>query len=464
MTTIKGITITDSKLNIFYNTKGAKLYKYECNKENYTCELALQGEFKTKAECKNNCKPTPSYKGKLTPLEASNDIITYLSDLKGLIGNKDGVDKAFGKNPNDAINNFADSVFLWNTFVNENNKIPCNNVAYYHQEGEIIFNIECERSSYPDYNYLGDFVSLFDSKDKELNKIELGLMLGNAWNESGFNMGLFNTCEQENTWTYPDTNCYCKSCNGNKGYDIKLVGRGLLQISYMPNYSAISLILNKMNSILTGKLDNYYQKILDRLPTSILYPPLCGQKDMEGNYYSKCKSDLASDTTINCCQAPIFQQIKEVCDFIPDKENTILTNPVSVCSEDKIPISIISSFAYASSQISTIVKELDYSFKVEACTTNQGGCVYPIKANDYDWLEKKGYGYDEVTLNWVNEKLDACNIEGNEDRYRGFCEIMNLLFPKENITSTNSWSINLKNGNRYQAYPNNFDAKLEYDI
>tara|TARA_B100001769_G_C22016077_1_gene546034 strand:- start:339 stop:983 length:645 start_codon:yes stop_codon:yes gene_type:complete len=210
-----------------------------------------------------------------------------------------------------------------------------------------------------------------------------------VWNESGKNKGLFNVCLQKNTPGYLDSLCRCNTC---KGYDIKLVGRGLLQLSNPDNYMPVSYILNKMGEILKGtQLPTNYETILNNLPTAPLLPPLCGQKDNSRKYYTQCKSATPSDTNINCCQVPILDtQIKEVCNDINsnDKDNTIYTHPATGCDSNKTPLSILTSFVYNSANTSMAIKKNDYSFQVTSCSINQGGYIYPVKANDYGWLEK----------------------------------------------------------------------------
>ena len=225
-------------------------------------------------------KGSPSPTDKLSPLVASNNIKNYMNSLKGYIGNYGtGVDKAYGTDKNDAITKFYESVYLWNTFINENNKLSCETVAINNYTGGVDHGeqvpLKCVRSTYQGWDYLGILDSMFDSTNEELNKIELALLLGNAWNESGVNKGIFNICLQEGMTNYKDSLCPCNTC---KGYDIKFVGRGLLQISNPDNYIPVSYILNRMGEILKGtQLPNNYNTILTNLPTTPLYPPLCGQ-------------------------------------------------------------------------------------------------------------------------------------------------------------------------------------------
>lgn len=413
-------------------------------------------------------KGSPSPTDKLSPLVASNNIKNYMNSLKKYIGNgEEGLDTAYGSDKSNTIQNFTDSVYLWNTFVNENNKLSCETVAIYNYTGGVDHGehvpIKCVRSTYQGSVYLGILDSMFDSTNEELNKIELALLLGNAWNESGINKGIFNVCLQKNTPGYLDSLCTCNTC---KGYDIKFVGRGLLQLSNPDNYIPVSYILNKMGEILKGtQLPTNYETILNNLPTAPLLPPLCGQKDKYGQYYPLCKSATPSDTNINCCQVPILDtQIKEVCNDINsnDKDNTIYTHPATICDSNKTPLSILTSFAYTSGNTSMAIKKNDYSFQVNSCSINQGGYMYPVKANDYEWLEKNGYTMTKSDVEKGVQKCISGGLEGNHARYEGFCTVMNTLFPGNNITSNNNWSITLKDGNLYKGNSTLDEAKLYY--
>ena len=416
--------------------------------------------------------PTPSPPGpspdptKLTPGISSDNIKQYMRQLNQYIGNGDnGIDPAYGSSKDDAINNFVDSVYIWNTFINENNKLSCETVAINNWTGPIGTHVplKCERASYQGYNYLGILDSMFDSDDDELNKIELALLLGNAWNESGQNNGIFNVCLQTNTPKYEDSLCTCEKCTG---YNIKLVGRGLLQLSNPSNYIPVANIMNKMGDVLNGKLSSDYTQILNKLPTGELYPPLCGQKDADGNYIKQCTSADQSDTTKDCCQVPILDtQVQQVCGDIPQKENTIYTNPASIC-DNHGALSILTSFIYNSANTSMAVKNTGYSFLVSSCSINQGGFLYPIKTTDYDWIveDSKIKNYLIMTNDQIQDKVNECTakLEGSAGRYGGFCIIMNLLFPGNNITSTADWSINLLNGKYYRSNHITYDSRL-YD-
>ena len=442
------------------------------------------------------------YKGsknnKLSPEESSNDIKGYLNMIKekNLIGNyKTGLDKAFGSNIDNSIENFSNAIYIWNKFIEINNNIPCKSVAlnnYSGPDGKRI-NIECERSSWPGYNYLGKLDSLLDSPNKEYNKIELALMLGNSWNESGFNTGIFNICLQENGDKYADSLCPCNTC---RGYNIKFVGRGLLQLSNPSNYIPVSYILNNISTTLKGQINEKYNKILNNIPTGKLEPPLCGQVDTKGNYYKICKGDCnlsneevnnsicnnkdiiednykicksknSENINTNCCQVPIIDtEIEAVCSSIQNKENNIYSNPATICESKYYPMSFLTSFIYDSANTSIAVKENNYSFLVNSCSINQGGYLYPIKANDYDWLESDG----KIKNYWIDNNMIKCNVsqciskglEGGKDRYVGFCTILDILFPNNNIKPDNNWKIKLKNGNFYKGNSNSTEAKLYY--
>jgi hypothetical protein len=408
-----------------------------------------------KIEYSKSIKPEPDHK--LTPKTSSENIKKYMELLTSCIGN-DGLDPAFGSSKDDAIKNFVDSVYIWNTFINKNNKLSCETVAIYNSTGP-----KCERASYQGYNYLGILDSMFDSDNEELNKIELALILGNAWNESGGDIGLFNICLQEDTGGYLPSLCTCTKCIG---YDIKLVGRGLLQLSYDANYIPAAYIMNKLGYVLKGKLLDKYSKILDNLPTGELYPPLCGQKNAAGNYIKQCDTADAGDSKKDCCQVPILNtQIQQVCSDIPHKEDTIYTNPGSICNNSG-PLSIITSFIYNSANASLAVKNTGYSFLVSACSINQGGYLYPIKTTDYDWIvtDSKAHSYDIMTNAQIEDSVGECvkSLEKPTSRYIGFCTIMNLLFPNNNITSTADWYIRLQNGKYYRSNAATYDSRL-YD-
>ena len=441
------------------------------------------------------------YKGsdnnKLSPEESSNDIKEYLTMIKekGLIGNyTTDVDKAYGSNIDNSIDNFSNAVYLWNKFIEINNNISCKSVAINNYSGPdgTRIDIECKRSSWPGYNYLGKLDSLFDAPNKEYNKIELALMLGNSWNESGYNVGIFNICLQEEGDKYADSLCPCDTC---KGYNIKFVGRGLLQLSNPPNYIPVSYILNNMSTTLKGQLNEKYNTILNNIPTGKLEPPLCGQVDAKGNYYKICNGECnlsnvvpstlcgtidnkeneykmckiknSEYTNTNCCQVPIIDtEIEAVCSSIQNKENNIYSNPATICESKYYPMSFLTSFIYDSANTSIAVKENNYSFLVNSCSINQGGYLYPIKANDYDWLESDG----KIKNYWIDNNMIKCNVsqciskglEGGKNRYVGFCTILNILFPNNNIKPDNNWKIKLKNGNFYKGNSNSTEAKLYY--
>ena len=406
-------------------------------------------------------KYTNNKNNKLSPTEAAQDINNYMALLKDYIGNgENGLDIAYGSSKNDAITNFVDSVYIWNTFINENNKLSCETVAVNNWTGPIKAQhvpLKCERASFSGYNYLGILDSMFDSNNKELNKIELALLIGNAWNESGQNKGIFNVCLQTNTPNYDDSICTCKTC---KGYDIKLVGRGLLQLSNPSNYIPSAYIMNRMSTILQNKLPNNYNEILNNLPTAELYPSLCGQKNVKGNYIAECNS--ADNTNKDCCQVPVIDtQIKQVCSNISDKENTIYTNPASICNKTSI-LPILTSFIYNGANTSLAIKNNNYSFLVNSCSINQGGFLYPIKTTDYDWIVKDSIAknYSIMTTDQIQNSITECNIEGVKGRYDGFCIVMNILFPGNNISSSTDWSVKLANGKYYRADHTIPEAKL----
>jgi hypothetical protein len=108
------------------------------------------------------------------------------------------------------------------------------------------------------------------------------------------------------------------------------------------------------------------------------------------------------------------------------------------------------------------IKNNDYSFQVNSCSINQGGYMYPVKANDYGWLEDKGYTMTKSDVEKGVHKCISDGLEGNHARYEGFCTVMNTLFPGNNIKSTNNWSIILKDGNFYKGNSTLDEAKLYY--
>ena len=266
-------------------------------------------------------------------------------------------------------------------------------------------------------------------------------------NESGEDTGLFNICHQ-NPAGYPNTSCTCSTC-----HEKDLAGRGLIQLSYSSNYLPVSYILTAMNKTLSGsgKLNTNYQNILNNLPTDPIYPPICGQ-----GINNWCKS--ASNLTKNCCVAPLLPNAAAVGEGSVDcahinKTNTIYTNPSLVCTP---PLSILTSLIYESANSVYAITNFKYQFQFSACLINQGGMPYPICTNYYNKLTPKNGGYPEnIVLPITN-----CNIENVVARYDGFCTIMNLLFPKNNINSKNDWYITLQDGLIYSGCSNKHNAGL----
>lgn len=124
----------------------------------------------------------------LYPDDARKSVKKNLTLLKAKIANQQSKDyAAFGQNAHDVIENFANSVYIWNTFIEKNNTIDCSTVAINHWEGGVRTPIQCEKASYPGYDYLGELAPILNNMDEDLNKIELALLLSNAWNESGNN-------------------------------------------------------------------------------------------------------------------------------------------------------------------------------------------------------------------------------------------------------------------------------------
>jgi hypothetical protein len=409
--------------------------------------------------------------GHLNALQSSNNIRDHLNKLSGLIGNvhrPSMPDPAFGSDINDVIDNFVKSVYIWNTFIEENNKLDCSTVAIDNWEGGTHVPIQCERASYQGYHYLGELASILNHTNDDLNKIELALLLSNAWNESGRNIGLFNVCLQTGTPEYDQTLCPCDTC---VGYDTRLVGRGLLQLSNPSNYIPVAYVMNKMATTLRQIWihDNKNLILLDNLPTAKLYPPLWGQMDPSNiNYIKPCSSAHPLDTSMSCAQVPVLQeQIQSVCDSIPNKDYNIYSRPQSIC-ETSGPLSILTSLIYYSANTVLAVKEMDYSFKVSACSVNQGGYLYPIPAMDLSWIKKNSKGgsteaYPIWRKNEITSSVNKClsdGLEGGKNRYDGFIIILDLLFPKKRIPSEGKWSITLNNKLIYQGDDANYDASL----
>jgi hypothetical protein len=426
----------------------------------------------------SSCSLSPTPSNKLTPEVAAKNIASYLNDIKaaGYIANygedgqaaeaPTGIDchkrelsdplkcgrgddfgwESYGLSPE---NSFEDAVYVWNTFIYENNKKTCTTIAYNHWDITRI-PVQCERATFPDNRqaFAGELDSLFDSLDVDLNKIELALILSNAWNESGGNVGLFNHCLQRDTPNYSFNKC---PNNAKYPYNNILVGRGLLQLSNPGNYINVAHILNKMGNL---KINDKYENIINKLPTGILYPQVCGDPSINECPYTQGSVDVSC-----CVDIPTSDGIGELCSDISSADN-IFTNPSIICTQPNTPLAVLSSLIYSAANSSSLVKKNNYSFLLSACSVNMGGVVYPVPdTEDNVWLRKVGAIPDDKFIKeyiyggglepkWCTKaEGDKVTCEGCDARWKGFCIIMDILFPGNKILENNTknfpWKIKL---------------------
>ena len=437
--------------------------------------------------------------GHLSASVAAANVAKYLKQLESIIGSPSGctegclpnpgytnklIDSSYGKIDStketivdDVISNFADSVYLWNTFVYENNKKQCSNILMnkWDSKGKHV-QVDCKQSSWVGWNYLAKLYPLFDNVDLELNKINLALLLGNAWNESGNDNGLFGICTQAGGGYQHGV------CNPTAK---EFVGRGLLQLSNDNGYLMGAHILTDMYNTLKDVLPKgRYLDILNRLKNSEdggafdqIYPKVCGK-----GINSFCPNQNPSSTGLesgkNCCVAPL--QVGAIDCKATSSNNNIYNKPTMVCDYLYSPLPILTSLIYYSANAEYMVTNLNYQFKTSACAINQGGMPYPICTSDYEATPRtvtKNQAYPSKVCGGQDDdqkKADhasssgciyKCNsIEGSNKRYEGFCTVMDLLFPGRKIrykmndnnkggTGT-KWSVTLKNGQTYQGCPN----------
>ena len=338
-----------------------------CSDASFVCGIGTDVSLCNRNVSACDFKPSPPG-SKLTPEEAASNISVYLTKIAeaNYISNISGYDnEPYGIDNSNVIQNFYDSVIILNTWININNQKSCNNSNFWSDDAN------CEKalwvgSAIPEGNYFSEFFSLFDSQNEDLNKIELAIILGNSWNESGGNEGFFNICTQ--VGAYPLTTCPMPPPASDEVN--QLVGRGLLQISYDYNYLPITRILTALRSDLSNtSLDSFVNK----LPTDPIYPQLCGVPNMPKCPHASPREDCCiQDNTTTDILCP------------HDRKNTIYSNPASVCDTKYKPLAILSSLIYYSVNSANAVKQCKYSFLIGSCSINQGGYAYPAGPSGLD--------------------------------------------------------------------------------
>jgi len=340
------------------------------------------------------------------------------------------------------IANFVNAVTVFNDFVDNNDKIKCTDA-----EMTDIWSDEkfppCKKITWLGYNNLGELYKLFSNPNENINKIRLALFFGNAWNESGGNQGLFNYCMQlKPSDAYPYSACVNKNetindaekaqpfyyCNGN---NCQFIGAGIIQISYITNYTNIANILNQMkDKDLTGNALDGINNLLGSIN-----PPFCNSPDGKTSP-TKCLKAIVQDSRL-----PPEQNTQYEC-----SANSIVREPYQICAHPLL--AMLTSLIYESAQAERALKENSYHSSIEFCSVNQGGYTYPFS----DEIKNK--------ITEVSNSGSCDGLEGGGGRWEGFIKILKLFYPEINFNA-GAWSIPIDEGRCYQK-PNDANyAKME---